>query len=109
MTDEQVHRLEKLGFTWKHRERGSWADRFAEVEKFKAKHGHCEIPLAYPDNPKLGRFINAMRTKRNKGTLSADRFAKPDSLGFLWASNRNSPERQVCEPSSCELVPDKSG
>ncbi len=109
MTDEQVHRLEKLGFTWKHRERGSWADRFAEVEKFKAKHGHCEIPLAYPDNPKLGRFINAMRTKRNKGTLSADRFAKLDSLGFLWASNRNSPERQVCEPSSCELVPDKSG
>ena len=87
-TAEQVRRLDELQFTWQHRERGSWADRFEEVAAFKAKHGHCEIPLHYPANPKLGRFVNAMRSHRKRGKVSADRIAKLDAVGFLWASSR---------------------
>ncbi|NJM55433.1 MAG: hypothetical protein HC841_05540 [Verrucomicrobiae bacterium] len=86
--DEQIRLLDSLGFTWQHRERGSWEDRLAEVAAFKAKHGHCEIPLNTPENPKLGRFVNSMRTKRNSGRLSADRIAKLDALGFAWESSR---------------------
>ena len=87
-TDAQVRRLDELKFTWQHRERGSWADRFAEVAAFKAKHGHCEIPLHYPADPKLGRFVNAMRSHRKRGKVSPDRIAKLDAVGFLWASSR---------------------
>jgi hypothetical protein len=74
--------------TWKSREVGTWEDRLAEVAAFKAKNDHCEIPLNYPENPKLGRFVNNMRTGRNSGRLSADRIAKLDALGFVWTSSR---------------------
>ncbi len=86
--DAQIHLLDALGFTWEHRERGNWEDRLSEVAVFKATNGHCDIPLRYPENPKLGRFVNAMRTQRNSGRLSADRIGKLDALGFVWKSAR---------------------
>jgi hypothetical protein len=88
ITGEHLRLLDELRFTWQHRERGSWDDRLAEVAAFKAKNGHCEIPPNYPENPKLGRFINAMRTQRNSGGLSPDRIGKLDALGFAWGSPR---------------------
>jgi hypothetical protein len=84
LTVEQVGLLDEIGFTWKRRDRGSWEDRLAEVIAFKEKHGHCNIPLSITDPPKLGAFINAMRFQRNKGTLSAERIAKLDAVGFVW-------------------------
>jgi hypothetical protein len=86
--DDGKRLLDAIGFTWQHRKRGSWEDSLAEVAAYKAKQGNCEIPLNYPENPKLGRFVNTMRTQRNNGTLSADRIAKLDALGFVWASSR---------------------
>jgi hypothetical protein len=88
MTDEECALLNELGFTWKSRDVGTWEDRLAEVAAFKASHGHCEIPTTYPENPKLGRFVNAMRAQRNRGTLSAERIAKLDAIGFAWASGK---------------------
>jgi superfamily II DNA or RNA helicase len=87
ITEDQVRLLDELGFTW-HHERGSWEDRLAEVAAFVTKHGHCEIPLNHPENPKLGRFVNNTRTQWNGGQLSDDRITKLDALGFLWASSR---------------------
>jgi len=88
MPDEQIQLLQALGFTWQHRERGSWDDRLAEVVAFKATNGHCDMPVYCPENPKLGRFVNATRTQRNSGRLPADRIAKLDALGFVWGSSR---------------------
>lgn len=34
--------------------------------------------------PKLAAFVNATRVQRNKGTLSAERIAKLDAVGFVW-------------------------
>jgi hypothetical protein len=82
--------LDQLGFTWKSRDVGTWEDRLAEVVAFKAQHGHCDIPLKYPENPKLGRFVNAMRTARNSGKLTGERIAKLDAVGFVWSSSRTS-------------------
>lgn len=90
LEDEQIKMLDELGFTWKSRDVGTWEDRLAEVVAFKATHGHCDIPLRYPENPKLGRFVNAMRTGRNNGRLAADRIAKLTGVGFVWSSSRRS-------------------
>ncbi|HZL77450.1 MAG TPA: Helicase associated domain protein [Candidatus Limnocylindrales bacterium] len=73
--------LDKLGFSWKQFERGSWEDRLQEVAAFKAKHGHCEIPI---DKTKLGRFVNNMRTKKARGELSQQRIQLLDQIGFKW-------------------------
>ncbi len=88
LSEEEILLLDKLKFTWRRRERGSWEERLCEVTDFKSKNGHCEIPLNYPENQKLGRFVNSMRTKRKNGSLSADRIAKLDAIGFNWVSSR---------------------
>lgn len=75
-------------FTWQHRERGRWDDRLAEAIAFKAKNGHCDVPINYPENLTLGRFVNAMRTQRHCGKLSLDRIEKLDAIGFVWTSRR---------------------
>jgi len=84
ITDEQVRLLDKLGFTWQHRERGSWEDRYQELLEFKAKHGHCNVPFAYKETPKLGAFVNSMRTKKASGELSQQRIELLDRIGFQW-------------------------
>ena len=84
LTEDQVRLLDEVSFTWKHRDRGSWEDRLAEVIAFKEKHGHCNIPLTLTEPPKLSKFVNATRVQRNKGVLSAERIAKLDAVGFMW-------------------------
>jgi superfamily II DNA or RNA helicase len=88
LSDEQIQLLDKLGFTWKSRDRGTWEDRLAEVVVFKAKYGHCKIPMPFPENPKLGHFVNSMRTQHNAGKLSPERVAKLEAHGFVWKSPR---------------------
>ena len=90
MPDEEFALLNELGLTWQSREVGTWEDRLAEVAAFKTSHGHCDIPTVFAENPKLGRFVNAMRTQRNRGILSAERIAKLDAIGFAWVSRRKS-------------------
>lgn len=81
---ERIQLLDELEFTWASREVGTWEDRLEEVAAYKAKHGHCDIPLRTPENPKLGRFVNSMRTQHKSGKLSSDRVAKLNAIGFLW-------------------------
>lgn len=88
MLDEEFALLDELGLTWQSRDVGTWEDRLAEVTAFKTRHGHCDVPTVFAENPKLGRFVNAMRTQRNAGKLSAERIAKLDAIGFAWASSR---------------------
>jgi hypothetical protein len=88
MSDENVRSLDLLVFTWKSRDVGTWEDRLAEVAAFKAKHGHCEIPRNYSDSPKLGNFVNNMRSQRNSGKLAPDRIAKLEAHGFVWKSSQ---------------------
>ena len=58
LSEDQVRLLDEVSFTWKHRDRGSWEDRLAEVIAFKEKHGHCNIPLTLTEPPKLSKFVN---------------------------------------------------
>ena len=85
MSDEEMHLLNALGVTWKSRDVGTWEDRLAEVVAYKAKHGHCEIPVNYAKNPKLGRFVNAMRYKKARGELCQERIQFLEQVGFKWA------------------------
>ncbi|MHB8522840.1 MAG: DEAD/DEAH box helicase [Limisphaerales bacterium] len=83
--DEQVRLLDELGFTWQHRERGSWEDRYQELVEFKAKHGHCNVPFAYEEQSKLGAFVNSMRNKKASGDLSQQRIELLERIGIQWA------------------------
>lgn len=87
LTEEEIHLLDELKFTWAARERGNWEDNIALIEEFIAKNGHCEIPTNYPENPKLGRFVNNVRSQNNRGELSPERLSQLDALGFAWGAS----------------------
>jgi len=87
LSQDQIQRLDGLGFHWEPRApqfRQTWEDRLAEVAEFRAKRGHCNIPINYRENPRLGTFVNDTRSQRKRGLLSAERIAKLDKLGFMW-------------------------
>ncbi|CAK8711346.1 MAG: Restriction endonuclease [Candidatus Electronema aureum] len=83
--DEQIQRLDALGFTWQHRERGAWEDRYQELIEFKEKNGHCNVPFGYKEVPKLGAFVNNSRTQKADGRLSQERIELLEQIGFQWA------------------------
>lgn len=85
ITSDQIQRLDRLSFNWQIRERGRWEERFEDLRRFHAKYGHCNVPFGYKDIPKLGAFVNAMRTQKSKGKLAEDRIQKLESIGFKWA------------------------
>jgi superfamily II DNA or RNA helicase len=87
IADSHIHLLDDLGFRWNIHDRGTWEDRLAEVAAFRARYGHCNIPLNFLENPKLGRFVNQTRSQRTRGTLSQDRIARLDEIGFNWSQD----------------------
>ena len=45
------------------------------------------MPLDFPENPKLGRFVNSVRAEKARGALSQDRIESLERLGFKWNSH----------------------
>ena len=82
VSPERIARLDALGFAWDPID-AAWEEMFAALGTFKNDNGHCNVPARYPENPMLGGWVS--RQRRSKGTLSADRIAQLDALGFVWA------------------------
>ena len=87
VSSDQIALLNEVNFTWSLRDRGDWEDNLDVIVAFKQKYGHCNIPLNFPENPKLARFVNSSRVQRNKGLMSEDRIEKLDAVGFVWFSD----------------------
>ena len=88
LPEERKRLLDEVGVTWKSREVGTWEDQYEKLVEFKKQHGHCNLPTVFHEDPKLGRFVNNMRSKRNSGILPPDRLAKLEAMGFAWASDQ---------------------
>jgi hypothetical protein len=57
---------------------------FEALIKFKKAHGHCNVPIAYPDNPKLANWVKTQRTYWKKGILKTERLRRLEKIGFIW-------------------------
>jgi superfamily II DNA or RNA helicase len=82
LTQEQMLRLNKLGFSWDpHAEQ--WEEAFEELKRIKQRKGHCRIAQNLRVNGiGLGIWVNAQRQARDH--LSQDRIEKLNSIGFSW-------------------------
>lgn len=65
--------------------RDNWADFIARLKAFRKKHGDCDVPTNYPDDPQLGRWLAMQRHKRKIGQLSPERAKSLDAQGVIWA------------------------
>ncbi|MBN1558225.1 MAG: helicase associated domain-containing protein [Lentisphaerae bacterium] len=57
------------------------------LKAFKHRHGHCRVPTAYAENPRLGRWVASRRYRRKVGDLAPELIAALDALGFVWRPN----------------------
>ena len=80
LTEERVQKLDDLGFNW-----GftllTWDERLDELTKYKAKHGHCDVPAR---RGALGVWVNRQRKARKDDKLSVEHVRKLDEIGFNW-------------------------
>lgn len=65
-----------------------WEMQFYELQKFKKKHGHCDVPFTLRNKKyhALARWCNTQRVKKKFERLkySPDRLKKLNDLGFCW-------------------------
>jgi hypothetical protein len=93
LSAELRERLDALGFKWNARTShiSRWEKGFHHLEAFVKEHGHCRVPISYvtPDKYRLGSWVGNQRS--GQASLSADRKATLDALGFVWSSGRTAP------------------
>lgn len=100
LNDERISNLNEFGFKWAIRvSRTPWETRLDELKKFKALHGHCNVPSTYPKNQPLAYWVFKQRgqyriyqkgdyfmpgEKKQMCHMTPDRISKLDDIGFEW-------------------------
>jgi hypothetical protein len=82
--------MDAAGFPWVPVD-GRWEEKFAELRKFKARHGHTWVPTESKEHPALGSWASCQRQLFKAGKLPAERQRRLEELGFLWVITKDSP------------------
>jgi len=90
LSDDHELRLTDIGFCWD-LPFAVWMRMFSSLLAFKEKHGHCNVPPDYADNPGLGAWVNAQNRLKHK--LSKDRIQRLEEIGFEWTRHRISKKK----------------
>jgi hypothetical protein len=70
----------------------TWEERFADLVKFKGRHGHCDVPVS--EKSGLGNWVRSQRSAYRHmevgkaSSLTSEREEKLTSVGFRWRMNR---------------------
>lgn len=75
---KQVKLLEQMGFQW-FPLRDRWESRFKQLQAFKEKHGHCNVPAG---SRGLGNWVVVQR--RNEARMPVEHKRRLSALGFQW-------------------------
>jgi len=89
LSDEQIQRLNDAEFKWSLR--GNFDNRFNDLMAFKAKYGHCDVPLT-GENASLGRWCIELRVSNKKVQnnempnmkISDEQIQRLNDAGFRW-------------------------
>lgn len=92
LATQQIARLNELGFDWPPLGGKSydarWDAMLSELKAFHERHGHCRVPMRWPENPQLANWVGVQRRQRKHRHLSQDRIAALDAIGFVWRVER---------------------
>lgn len=99
LTYDQVLGLDNLGFFGQIDQQ--WLNRYAQLRRFKKKHGHCKVPSLWPDNPSLGFWVSNQRQKAAELVMPAWRRKLLTDLGFCFRVPRTGPLAQWDEFIKC--------
>jgi len=80
-----------------------WNERYLELVEYQKEFGHCVVPYHYKQNAKLALWVKRQRHQhklKHEGqhsTMSDDREAALESLGFVWDSHKAVWEERINE------------
>ena len=93
LTQDQIQRLEEIGLKQDlaKQDYKTFEQRCRDLEAFKIKFGHCNVPFKYSDDPSLGRWCNLTRYTYNqkqgqtpKRALTEYQIERLEEIGFKW-------------------------
>ena len=82
--------LSKGSSHYKHYQSEVWYERYNELLEYKAMYGNCKVPHNWKGNKKLAQWVKRQRyqyklmRKGKHSTMSLDRFALLERIGFAW-------------------------
>lgn len=81
LSEEKVRQLNDLNYEWE--PRGSvWSTNYSELQAFKKRHGHVNVPAKFPANQKLATWCTAQRTRSKGGQMSQAERSMLQAIGF---------------------------
>jgi hypothetical protein len=83
LSQEQIKRLEELGFIWDRREH-QWEEGFIALVAYRKEFGDCLVKSSSVYNGyNLGNWVVNLRSKTER--LSQEQIKRLDDLGFVWS------------------------
>jgi hypothetical protein len=83
LTPERKQRLERIGVLWNPRD-AFWEEMFRALLDYRHKHGNCNVPRSWVENPKLGSSVGNQRQFKKTCRLSEGRVQRLTKIGFQW-------------------------
>jgi len=85
LSEQNINRLEVLGFDWNPSETKHKIAVQYFIE-YKEEFGNCNVPAAFinDDDFALGSWVKGQRIRYKEKKLSVERFNELDSIGFIW-------------------------
>jgi hypothetical protein len=103
LSQERVDRLTKIGFPWDPHD-SFWEEMFQSLVRFKAQHGHCQVPRHYPESPQLSTWVQTQRTLKARGRLSGEDIGRLEELGFVWQPHGTIWQQRLEELAAFKVV-----
>lgn len=105
MTEERKDALDNMGFVWDPHS-AFWEERLNELHGFREKHGHCNVPTKYPENPQLAVWAKCQRRQfklyctegAKRSNMTLERIQKLTRVGFVFnprEAKRNAPRKSA--------------
>ncbi|OEU08635.1 hypothetical protein FRACYDRAFT_161115, partial [Fragilariopsis cylindrus CCMP1102] len=81
LTDKRTELLNSIGFVWDPHDK-QWMEMYNRLVAYKKQYKHTNVPLNYPADPQLGRWIDYNRYRKSKSTEK--RIELLNSIKFSW-------------------------
>src|SRR5207237_6426274 len=96
LAKDMMARLNEIEFEWEPND-ADWEIRIAELKAFKARHGHCDVPSTWKENPGLAGWVAQRRTFYRQGRMGQDQINFLEEMGFTWSGFTSKWERRVAQ------------
>jgi hypothetical protein len=91
LSNEHLRQLEGLDIRWRTaegrtRDRENHWNRLCDaLHAFLRKHGHCDVPEGWTEDPELARWVVRQRHLKRSGALREDRLRRFEERGIDWS------------------------